>query len=361
MKQLFIILLGLITFQSLLSQTNKELATQKKEKAVELMDNGNPDESFPRLEEAKKLDPGTFVYDYEIGYAWAIKKDYPKAIDALKLSLKYPDSNDRCYQMLGNMYDYNGETERALKTYDDGLKKYPNSGRLYLEKGNLYWIQKKYNESLPFYEQGIKADPSFPSNYYRAAILFCNSEEEVWGMIFGEIFINLEPDTKRTGEISKLLYETYKSEIRFTSDTSFTVSFSKNNVINLTVNDLKHFDKVKLPYGSLIYEPVMMLSVIGETKIDLASLDRIRDRFITNYYSDEKNMKYPNVLFEFQKRVRDAGFLQAYNFWLLSSGDSDAFNTWKEANSDKWSGFVGWMNKNGLVLDENNRFTRDQY
>jgi tetratricopeptide (TPR) repeat protein len=263
--------------------------------------------------------------------------------------------------MLGNMYDYNGETDRAMKTYNDGLKKYPGSGRLYLEKGNVYWIQKKYNESIPFYEQGIKADPSFPSNYYRAAILFCNSGEEVWGMIYGEIFINLEPDSKRTDEISKLLYNTYKSQIKFTSDTSFSVSFSKNNVINLSVNDLKHFDKIKLPYGSTVYEPALMLSIIGEKNIDLASLNRIRQNFIKNYYKDDKNARYPNALFEFQKKVLDAGHLEAYNYWLLQSGDPGAFKTWKESNGDKWNSFVDWLNKNGLLLNQNNKFCRDQY
>jgi tetratricopeptide (TPR) repeat protein len=149
-------------------QTNKELALAKKRKAIELMDNGSPDESIILLEEAKKLDPDTYLYDYEIGYAYTDKKDYPKALEIYKKVIKYKDANDQCYQMLGNSYDYNNDPKSALKTYDKGLKKFPNSGRLYLEKGNVYLNQKKFNEALPFYEQGIKIDPTFPSNYYRA-------------------------------------------------------------------------------------------------------------------------------------------------------------------------------------------------
>jgi hypothetical protein len=361
MKKLLLITIVLIIASKCFGQTNKELALGKRDKAIELMDNGSPDESIVLLEEAKKLDPKTYIYDYEIGYAYTIKKDYPMALEVYKKVIKYSDANDLCYQMLGNSYDYNNDPESALKTYDKGLKKFPNAGRLYLEKGNVYWNQKKYNDALPQYEQGIKIDPAFPSNYYRAALLLCNSEEEVWGMIYGEIFLNLEPNTRRTEEISKLLFDTYKSQIKFISDTSITASFSKNATINLTINDLKHFDKVKLPFGSLIYEPTLILSVIGEKQIDLNSLDRIRTRFVANYYEKKHNIKYPNVLFDFQRNLNGQGYFQSYNYWLLHGGDPGSFDLWKADNKETWDKFVGWFNNNRLSLNQNNKFSRDQY
>jgi tetratricopeptide (TPR) repeat protein len=361
MKKLLIVTLIIVTASEIYCQTDKELALDKKNRAVELMDNGSPDESIIILEEAKKLDPGTNIYDYEIGYAYVIKKDYPRALKVFKKVVKYKDADDQCYQMLGNIYDYNGDPENALKAYDRGLKKFPDSGRLYLEKGTVYLIQEKYNEALPFYEQGIKADPAFASNYYRAARLLCNSNEQVWGMIYGEIFLNLEPDTKRTKEISKLLFDTYKSQIVFTSDTSFTVSFSKNAAINLTIDDLTHFNDFKLPFGSLIYEPTLMLSIIREKKIDLNSLDRIRQQFVANYYEKKLNIKYPNVLFDFQKTLKDSGFFQPYNYWLLSSGEPESFDSWKVDNAETWDKFVDWFNNNRLSLSKENKFSRDQY
>lgn len=361
MKRIIFITLVLIIAPKVLCQENKELAIEKKNKAIELMDNGSPDESIILLEEAKKLDPGTYKYDYEIGFAYAIKKDYHKAIEIYKKAIQYKDANDQCYQMLGNMYDYNGQSQKALKAYDQGLKIFPNSGRLYLEKGTVYLIQNKYNEALQFYEQGIKIDPSFPSNYYRAAILFCNSDEAVWGMIYGEIFLNLEPNTQRTVEISKLLFNTYKSQIEFTSDTSLKVSFCKNAVINVTKSDLKHFDQIKLPFGPLVYEPTLILSIVDEKNIDLNSLNRIRENFVFNYFNKEYNLKYPNVLFDYQKKLKDSGHLEAYNYWLLSYGDPDNFELWKEKNEDKLDKFIDWFNNNRLQLNQEYEFSRDQY
>lgn len=361
MRKLVIITLSLITGLITFGQDNKTLAREKAEKVIELMDNVSVDEAIPLLEEAKKLDPGTYVYDYEIGYAYAIKQDYPKALEIYKKVIKYKDANDQCYQMLGNIYDYSGDPEKAIKTYDKGLKKFPNSGILYLEKGTIYNMQKKYIEALNLYESGIKVDPAFPSNYYRATQLLCRSEEEVWGMIYGEIFLNLEPNTQRTEEISKLLFDTYKSEIKFTSDTSLSVSFCKNAVINLSIKDLKHLDQFRLPFGPMIYETTLMLSIVDEKNIDLNSLNRIRDNFVFNYFDKEHNLNYPNVLFDYQKKIRDSGHFEAYNYWLLSGGDINNFSIWKEKNVDKWEKFVDWFNNNRLLLDQDHKFIRDQY
>lgn len=351
----------LISSMSFSQQSNHDLADEKKHKAVQMMDNGSIDESIELLEEAKKLDPESYVYDYEIGFAYSLKKEYSKAIETFKQVIKYKDANDQCYQMLGNLYDNKGDYKKAIKTYDKGLKLFPNSGRLFLEKGTAYAFQKKYNEAIKYYENGIKVDPIFPSNYYRAASLFFNSEDEVWAMIYGEIFINLESNSRRTQEISKLLFDTYRSQIKFISDTSLSVSFCKNSVITLTDEDLKNPGQIKLPFGSAVYEPTLLLSIDDEKKIDLNSLNRIRQNFLDTYYKKSFNTSYPNVLFERQKSIKDSGNFEAYNFWLLSSGDPDAFNLWKDNNEEKWNKFVLWFNDNGFQLDSEHQFLRGQY
>jgi tetratricopeptide (TPR) repeat protein len=361
MKKIIIITLILFASQNIFAQDNKTIAREKAKKAVELMDKVSIDEAIVLLEEAKKLDPESYIYDYEIGYAYTMKQEYQKALEIYKKVIKYKDANDQCYQMLGNLYDYNNDPVNAIRAYDKGLKKFPNSGILYLEKGTIYNIQEKYNDALNFYETGIKVDPTFPSNYYRAAQLLCRSEEEVWGMLYGEIFINLEPNSQRTEETSKLLFDTYKSQIKFISDTSLSVSFCKQAVINLSVNDLKHLEQFKLPFGPMIYETTLMMSINDEKNIDLNSLNRIRDNFIYNYYDRKHNIKYPNALFDYNKKIKESGHLEAYNYWLLSSGDINNFALWKESNNDKWEKFLNWYNDNRIILDADHKFTRDQY
>lgn len=355
MRNYLILLLILLPIGAFAQTNNALLNKNKVQKAIELMDDGKIDEAIKLLEEAKKTDPENYIYDYEIGYAYYIKQEYKTALDKFKDVVKYDNATDQCYQMLGNLYDINGVPESALKAYDKGLKKFPKSGRLFLEKGNVYLGQQKYSEALPLYEQGIKAEPNYPSNYYRAAIVYFNSTEPVWGMVYGELFMNLERNSKRTEEMSKMLYDTYKSQITFKKDT-VSVSFSKNNTI--TISDLKELKNFKLPFGVGAYEPTLLLSITGQQEINLATLDTIWQRFVKQYFSGALYKKYPNALFEYQKKVKDTGHMEAYNYWILMKGNDEAFLKFKEANEEKWENFVNWFGENGLILDEKSTFGR---
>lgn len=339
--------------------TNKEKALDKGKEAIKLMDNGKFDESIKLLEEAQKFDPDDINYPYELGYAYYAKKDYKKASKYLESILKHKDINDRVYQLLGNTYDNLGKSDKAIETYEAGLKLFPNSGNLYLELGVMQMGKKDYNKALSYYEKGIEVAPRFSSNYYWAAKIYCSSTEEVWGMIYGEIFMNLERNSKRTAEISKLLYDTYKSEIKFSSDTSFSVSFSQNASIN--ISDLTDPSNMKLPFGVGVYEPTLMFSMLSVKTIDINSLDNVRSAFVDNYFTNGHDKTYPNVLFSYQKQVKEAGHIEAYNHWILMKGDEDGFDKWQSANKDKWDSFVKWFGDNGLKINDANKFYSGQY
>lgn len=352
---LLLITVGQIAF----GQTNKEKALAKGQEAIQLMDKGNVVESIKLLEEAQKLDPDRFDYPYELAYAYYLKEDYIEAVKILEKTKTHKNVTDRLFQLLGNCYDVLGKTDKALESYDEGLKLFPNSGMIYLEKGNVYWGKKEFGKALPFYEKGIEVDPKFPSNYYRATRIYCGTTEEVWGMIYGEIFMNLERNSKRTAEISKLLFDTYKSEIKFINDTSFSVSFSKTAYMN--INGLTDPSKMKLPFGIGIYEPILMKSILFTKAININSLHTIRSVFVDNYFKNGLDKTYPNVLFNYQKQVKEAGHIEAYNHWILMKGDEDGFDKWQSVNKDKWDSFVKWFGNNGLNINAANKFYSGQY
>jgi tetratricopeptide (TPR) repeat protein len=332
------------------AQSDQDKASALGKQAVELEDNNKFDEALKLLEQAQKLDPSSLIFPYEMAYSYYSKQDYQKAVEYLEKLTIHKAVIDRVFQLLGNSYDALGQSDKALEAYDRGLKIFPSSGKLFLEKGNVFWGKKDYNKALPFYEQGIKAEPSFPSNYFRASKIYCNSSESLYGMVYGEIFINLERNTKRTTEISKLLFDTYKNNIKF-NGTSTTVSFSKNNVIKVDTGK-----KITLPFG-MIYEPSLAFATIGETDITLSTLDRIRTKFLEFYYKKEFDKSNPNVLFEYQNTVKDAGHLEAYNYWLLRMGDEESFKSWRAANQEKWKSFADWYNNHELQLSPDHNFS----
>jgi tetratricopeptide (TPR) repeat protein len=337
----FIVLLS-ITLQ-ISAQDTQKMAREKAIKAIELMDNGQIEESIELLKEADRLHPDQFDYKYEIAYAYYIDKNYKKSIKVLNDLKTHPNVSDRLYQLLGNSYDYLGDHEKAFKAYDEGLGKFPNSGVIYLEIGNVYWGTEEYLKALPFYEKGIELDPTFSSNYYRAAKIYCNSQQEVWGMIYGEIFLNLERNSERTAEISQLLYETYKSQITITSDTEIGVSFCGGNLE----------DGNELSFGLVVYEPTLMLSIIGEREIDMKSLNNIRTRFLERYPATKTKFIPSDNLMNYQKEIQKAGHLEAYNYWILMKGDETTFQNWATENEQKWNSFIEWFTQNGITTKVN--------
>ncbi len=160
---LFILLIS--SFQIVFGQSsNKEKALNKGMEAIKLMDEGKYEESIQLLEEAQKLDPTDIDYPYELAYAYYSKKDYKKASKYLEGLLKHKDIIDKVYQLLGNSYDLQGKSDKAIETYEAGLKLYPNSGSLHLEMGIMSMSKKEYNQALFLFEKGIEVAPKYPSN-----------------------------------------------------------------------------------------------------------------------------------------------------------------------------------------------------
>jgi tetratricopeptide (TPR) repeat protein len=338
---------------ALLAQGPKQDAVQKCKDAIKLEDDGKFDAALKLLTEAQKLDANNINIPYEIAYCYYAGQEYQKVVDVLDKLKDRPDSFDRLYQLLGNSYDNLKLSNKAVTTYDEGLKRFPNSGCLYLEKGVIPLDEKNYTQALAYFEKGIEVEPMFASNYYWAAKLYCNSDAPMWGLLYGELFMNIERNTKRTEEISKLLFDTYKSQITFPESGKVSVNFSKQALIDPT-------KPAALPY-SMIYEPTMGVAAATETAIDLASLDRIRQNFLKFYFDRGFNIKYPNTLFNYQQQINQSGNMEAYNHWLLLKGDEPAFNAWRAANQSKWDAFLKWFTANPLKMDSTNHFYRLQY
>lgn len=87
-----------------IAQTNPEKAIYLKNQAIELMDNGNIEESLKLLQQAHELDPNNILIPYEIAFAYQLAKDYDKSIEVTKPLLKHKDVFDQVYQLIGNSY-----------------------------------------------------------------------------------------------------------------------------------------------------------------------------------------------------------------------------------------------------------------
>jgi len=342
------------------TKNNKEKAYNNAKEAINLMDNGEIDKSIDLLKESQSLDPENYLYPYEIGYAYFLKKDYKNAIKTLKKVIKYKDNSDQCFTLLGNIYDIDKHPKKAIEIYKEGLIKFPKSGRLHFEQGNVREVLKNYNEALESWEHGISVEPDYPSNYYTSSIYYCNyTTEKIWGVIYGELFVNIERGSDRTSKISKTLFDTYKSSITIKSETEGSVSFSKS--LQMTIP--QEGEKIKLPFA-MPFEMTMSIALsskLQEKELGIKSLTNIRTAFIKNWYESKRNDEYPNILFDWHKKLIDLGYFEAYNYWLFMKGNEPEFNDWYENNKEHFDTFIEWFTENPMEINELNNFQRLQY
>ena len=115
------------------------------ERAVYLMDNDSAEQAVTILDRLCKKYSDNYAIQYERLYAVYKAGDYKRVVKDGKALLSNPDVEPQCYQMVGNALDVIGKTDDAVKMYDKGLEKFPESGILRLEKGNIHYMHKRYN------------------------------------------------------------------------------------------------------------------------------------------------------------------------------------------------------------------------
>lgn len=349
MKILIFLIVAAVSIQ-IYSQTDKELALKYGKEGVELVDKGQFDDGIKLFEKAKLLDSSNIIYPYEIAYAFYLKKDYKEAIRICEPLRKHIDAEDEVFRLLGNCYDYSGEQTKALEMYNAGLEKFPESGKLYNESGVCYLNMSKIENAITSFESGVRVAPNYPSTYYNLAKIYYNTEDEIWALLYAETFINLERNTERTEELSKLLYDTYLKGIVIKDEKNGTISFCRNPDLNS--KKLLMFE-VNFEMGYTV-----ALAVSEVKSLSLTSVSKIRQIFFKLWYEKDFDDKYSIGLFDYLKDLYDKGYGKAYDYYCMGRGDVPFAADWIQKNEKQYKDFEKYYVKNKLKLYQDNSVFR---
>lgn len=354
MKKFYTYLFALI-FASTQISAQEQLVEQLVDSAVVLMDKQLYSESMTVLQKAIQKAPKHYRANYELAFLYSMMKEYDKSLSLLKKIENSDKTNDRYYQMLGTIYDYKEMPEMAISTYQQGLSKFPDSGRLHVELGMMYHKSNNIEKALETYEKGILADPMFPSNYFYAGLVLMGSSEPVWGLMYGEIFMNLEPYTNRSRTMSEYMVSTIKENV-IQNDTAFVASFTKQS---MSINPQSMKLEFKFPF---VYQ--MCFNAAGRNAIEegldelgLYSLGFIHTQQVkhgTAYYGKDSS----NPLFEYLLKVINAGYIEEYCSLLYKGGFPNDYAEWMIMNKDKYLAFMQWRENHPLSINSKNVFSR---
>lgn len=350
----FILLGGLTGFaQSEPEDEYKALSSQDQEllsKAVELADQGMTEAIMPDFDLLAQKYPDNYLVQYERAYNLYMLGRYDEVIKCHKFLLNNKFTTDRAYQLIGNSYDNNGDSKKAVKVYKNGLKRFPHSSSLYLELGAVSLSKNDYNKALEYYNLGILVQPEFASNYYWASQLYLSSYSgKVWGLVYAESAVLLAPSNEeRHSVMAAAIADCLKASIKMSFDDEARISVNLVPDRDMRIDDKSN--KVYLGFPG-IYEGALgqPLSKLFVEKVpftgSLPQLIEVRRGLVENYFSVTDDL-YGNSMYllEFQKKIIDAGHWEAYNYFLFEPCFPEAFEAWYSVNRVLFEAFVKWYN-----------------
>lgn len=312
MKKLFILLIAFCCQQALYAQDVKQLL----DNARSYMHQGDYPNAILVLNRALAMQPDNLEITKDLGLNYYYAQNYKKAIEVLTPLFSRNDVDDQCFQIAGDAHWAMEEAKEAEAVYRKGIKKLPNSGPLYNELGKVLWTKNDYS-AIKVWEKGIEKDPGFAGNYYNASKYYYLTYDKVWSLVYGEIFINIDPKNEYCTEIKKILLEGYK---KLFADA-----------------DLEKNNKDKSSFAIAYLKTMNKQSNQVSSGINTTTLGKIRTGFITDWNATYA-VQFPFKLFQLHKQFMEEGLFDAYNQWVFATDQHmAAYQEWKKTNAKAYN------------------------
>ncbi len=312
-----IALLLFIVSMSLVSSAQPEDPKALYETARTFMRSGDFDNAIVVLNRALLQDKDNLDMLKDLTMSYYYKRDYARALETVDKLVDRDDADVVTYQIAGNVYKALEKVKDCDKMYRKALKKFPKSGPLYSEYGELLWSSRNFS-AIDQWEKGIQVDPGFSGNYYNAAMHYFFTNDKVWSLIYGEIFINMESLSERGSSMKELLLKGYKEKLFADADMT------------------KAKDKAKGDFAKAFLAGMEKQSPLVSKGISIETLTMIRTRFILDWYS-ATGARFPFKLFEYQRQLLQEGTFEAYNQWLFGPAENlAAYDSWTKTHPDQY-------------------------
>jgi tetratricopeptide (TPR) repeat protein len=306
--------LGILLLITLTGTSQEQDPKKLHETAKTYMRQGDYSNAVLILNRILQNDPQNLEFLKDLAFTYYLKKDYVSAFETAKTFGDRKDADVQAYQILALVYKALDERKECEKLYRAALKKFPTSGVLYNEYGEMLWTKKEFADAAKLWEKGIEMDPNNSGNYYNAAKFYYMSADKTWGLIYGEIFVNLESYSQRTVEIKGLLLEGYKKLF--------------------TGSDLMKYQNTKNEFVSAFLGLMQKHSGTVSEGVTPETLTTLRARFILDWY-DKYAARFPFRLFEHHVQLLKMGFFDAYNQWIFgAAGNLTAYQQWTSTHAD---------------------------
>jgi len=317
MKKVLFLLMVIFSSAAMAQQDVQQLL----ETARSFQRQADYDNAILVLKKAQEANNDNTEITRELAFSYYLQGRTDNALTEIKKIIDKDDADEQTFQIAGNIYKSKLDFKEGDKLFKKGLKKFPNSGAMYNDYGEiLYQKEPGSSEAAKMWEKGIEMDPNFSRNYYNAARYYGTIGNNLWALVYGELFVNLESYSTKTIEIKHILFDIYKQWFvsgKALGKTPFEEQFAA------TLNK----QNKEAGYG-----------------LTPESLTAIRTRFILDWFNGSTTPRPAFRLFDLQKQLLQDGLFEAYNQWLFGSiASTSAYQNWVSLHAAENNAFIAFQ------------------
>lgn len=304
--------------------------------AKDYLSKGGIKQSIVLLQQVIQLEPNVMILHRDLAYCYNLVGDHAEAYSTIEPIINSGRADEQSYYIAGSALNAMGDKKKAKKTFDKGIKIYPHSGMLFCELGKYYSDNNDLEYALRSWLEGIEGDPAYHVNYYEAAKAYAGTDQPLWTILYGEIFINMEKETVRSTDARRLVMLAY-TKLFNTIGTGYVPKYGGGSTT--AAPKKQDFEKAAM-------DLFLQLAPVMSDGITTDNLIMLRTRFVMDWMANYA-AKFPFSLFTYHDRLLRDGQFDAYNQWLFGAAENQAlFKSWTQFNPNAIPGINAWMQQN---------------
>ncbi|PKP21205.1 MAG: hypothetical protein CVU05_07345 [Bacteroidetes bacterium HGW-Bacteroidetes-21] len=325
---LIVQLFGQETIKGLVSQGNK------------LHDLGKYDEAILKYKAALKLDENSTLANYELSYTYMTIRQYADAVKySTKVIKQNTENQHEAYIVLGSSLDLLGKPGKAIKAYEEGLNKYPNSNLLNFNLALTSFNSKDYNKAEDAVIKAIQARPTHASSHMLLAVTMIAKGQRVKSVLALYYALMLEPNSKRSSaNYESLMLQLDQGVVKKDEkNINVNVSFNENGdnefqtaevmISLLAASKFTEDNEGKSKMESFIQTTKGLFGILGEIK------------------KENKGFFWDFYVTKFSDLVKSENN-EAFCYYISQSTNSDEVKNWINSNQEKIEKLKDWITKN---------------
>lgn len=201
MRYLFVLLLGCSV--GLSAQTTPDSLVDA---GIQLYRRNQAAAAETLYRQALKVDKHNGRALYELAFAAFERGDFREAIRyTTRMRKRETAALASAYQLEGSAYDELERDDKAIKRFEQGLRRFPDNHSLHYNLALVHLQHERFETAIGHLEQALSIRPTHASSHYMLGYLWTGYANKVPAALALQFFLLLEPDSPRSKQALDLL------------------------------------------------------------------------------------------------------------------------------------------------------------